>query len=117
MAARTALSRNQPQETRTTVAPVAVPAHSCAESTSPATAEVTLTRIDHQNMPPAVRARLRAVAAGTMSSAVTKRTPTAQTENITTSASSPAKRYCQKKTLMRWALATTEFRPMYNRRL
>ena len=74
MAARTALSRNQPQETRTTVAPVAVPAHSCAESTSPATAEVTLTRIDHQNMPPAVRARLRAVAAGTMSSAVTSRT-------------------------------------------
>jgi hypothetical protein len=87
------LARNHPQATRITVAPVAVRAQSWAEMIRPAIAELILTSRAHQNMPPAERDTLRAAAAGTMSMAVTSRTPTACTENMTTRASRPAKRY------------------------
>jgi len=85
-----ALARNQPKATRITVAPVAVRAQSWAEMSSPAITEVTLTRSAHQTIPPAERAKFRAVAAGTISMAVTNKTPTAQTEKMTTKDKSPA---------------------------
>ncbi len=67
-----------------TVAPVAVRAHSWAEIKRPTIDEVTLTRIAHQNIRPAERAKLRADAAGTINMAVTNNMPTVRTEKITT---------------------------------
>ena len=52
------------------VAPLAVDIHSCAESSRPATPDVMATTWAHQNMPPAVWAKLRPAAAGTMSMAM-----------------------------------------------
>ena len=75
-------------------------------------AAVVLNSMLHQNMVPAERAKLRAAAAGTIRSAVTRRTPTAHTENMTTRASSPAKRYWQVATGTRWTRATTGLRLM-----
>jgi len=88
-----ALTRNHAKATRITVAPVAVRAQSWADSISPATAEVTLTSIAHQNMVPAERAKFRAVDAVTISIAVTRKTPTAQTEKITINDKRPANVY------------------------
>ena len=59
-------------------------------------AELRLIKRAHQNMEPALPAKLRALAAGTTSMAVTKKTPKASTENITKRASRPAKIYCKK---------------------
>ena len=87
------LAKNHANPHRTMVGPVAVRAQSCAEISRPATADVALISRLHQNIAPAARAKLRAAAAGTISSAVTSSTPTAHTENITTSASNPANRY------------------------
>ena len=92
------------------VAPLAVDSHSCAESSSPAIPDVMATTWAHQNMPPAVRAKLRPAAAGTMSMAVTSSTPTVQTQNMTTRASRPEKAYCHRQTLMPWTRAMTGLR-------
>lgn len=91
--AATALTKNHAEEQRITVGPVAVLAQGWAERISPATEEVTLTTSAHQNRLDAERARLRAVAAGTINIAVTRKTPTAQTEKITTTESKAAKTY------------------------
>ena len=99
------------------VAPLDVASQSWADRVSPAKPELMPASNAHQNMPPAVRARLRAVAAGTMSMAVTSSTPTAQTENMTTRASRPAKRYCQRATRMPCTLAMTGLRAIARRRL
>ena len=48
------------------VAPVAVPSHGCTESPSPATEDVVPMSTAHQIIPPAVWAKLRAAAAGTL---------------------------------------------------
>jgi hypothetical protein len=66
-------------------------------------AELILTSRAHQNILPAERATLRAAAAGTMSRAVTRRTPTARTANMTIRDSSPAKIYCWAATRIRCA--------------
>ena len=108
----TMLSTNQPQATSTMVAPVAVDAQSWAETSRPTTAELTLITSAHQNMRPAERARLRAVAAGTKSSAVTSSTPTACTENMTIRARRPANRYWCTATRTRWACARVGLMPM-----
>ena len=94
------------------VAPLDVPSQGCADRRSPITAESTEMRMDHQNMALADPARLRAAAAGTMSSAVTSSTPTAHTEKMTMTASMAEKRYCQKATCTPWALAITGLRAM-----
>ena len=50
--ATSALTANQQQATRITVAPLAVAIHSCAERTRPIKAELSPTSKAHQNMPP-----------------------------------------------------------------
>ena len=96
------------------VAPVAVPIQGCTERESPATAEVRLTSMAHQNMPPALEARFLAAAAGTMSMAVTSSTPTLHTENMTTRARRAAKRYSKSATGTRCAFAMMLLVPEYS---
>ena len=61
----------------------------------------------HQNMPRNEDDILRAQPAGTISMAVTSRTPTVQTEKMTTTASRVAKRYCHMAVFTPCALAMT----------
>ena len=78
---------------RTMVAPVAVRAQSCAEIMRPQVADVMLMRTAQENIEPAERAKLRAAAEGTISRAVTSKTPTAETQSMTLNDKSAEKMY------------------------
>ena len=87
------LAANHTNAISTMVAPAAVRAQFWAEMISPGIADAILTTRAHQNIAPADLAMFLAAAAGTISMAVTMKTPTALTENTTIKASSAAKIY------------------------
>ena len=87
------LNRKKAKETNTIVAPVAVFAQGCADKIKPKIVDTNEIKIAHQNILPAERAIFLAVAAGIIINAVTRKTPTAQTEKITTRDNNAAKTY------------------------
>ena len=75
------------------VAPAGVLAHCCADILSPAAPENAEKSNVYQNIPAASFAKFRAAAAGTISNAVTSRTPAVRTATITVAERSAAKMY------------------------
>ena len=99
------------------LAPVDAASHSCAESIRPESPDPMLMIMDQRYMAPADAAKFLAALDGTTSNAVTSRTPTAHTENITVTASNAEKEYCHQSTLMPSTLATLRFMAMRSKGL